>query len=394
MTIVQIGCNEGKDEVSILIKYNYHNLNRCILIDGNLEALKRCVDNYSNIDINNKLEFYHYVISNNKKQEKTIFYIPSPANIKSDSEASSTSFEHIKKMGLENFIETEAPNKEINQLFDDLNLQKIDHLFIDVEGQDCSLIRAINFNKTEIQSIFFEGCHADGLNLKGEQFKETIKYLIENDYLIHDLTTNDIYCYKNTTVDRYNQVEGYFHQEELYNLLDVHLPFNKESCILEVGHWLGRSTIYLSHLLAISKKKTKIFSVDDYHHYNDQNLISAEKNLNLLYNKTIQQKCYENLISSRVIDNVTLIKCNIEEFFLHSPVRFFDAIIINAPKNYLTSFKLLELAYIHLKSEGIMLFSCFNNQKDIDRERAFKDFVNLYPISYKRYTSGFFFKRQ
>ena len=47
----------------------------------------------------------------------------------------------------------------VNQLFDKHQMKKIDYLFIDSEGLDEVIIKSIDFDKYEIDQIYFEGLH-------------------------------------------------------------------------------------------------------------------------------------------------------------------------------------------------------------------------------------------
>ena len=87
-------------------------------------------------------------------------------------EVSSVNKEHIlkhviynNKLTEEGIVELSVPALTINNLFEKHNLYHIDFLHIDAEGIDDQIIMSIDFEKYNIEKIYFEHQHIDVDNI-------------------------------------------------------------------------------------------------------------------------------------------------------------------------------------------------------------------------------------
>jgi len=153
MKILQIGCNNGDDEIFNIIKNNI--VDFALLVDANpfvLDLAKERYKNYNNV----KIECH---LITNEETEKT-FYIPHFEGHRY-SQHSSVSKELIVKHGhkLEEMREFSMKTTTIENLFKNNNLTSIDYLYIDCEGEDYNIINSINFDIVDIKKLTFEHDH-------------------------------------------------------------------------------------------------------------------------------------------------------------------------------------------------------------------------------------------
>ena len=84
--------------------------------------------------------------------------------------------------------------------FDDLiNLYKIDSidkLQIDVEGSEYEILKSINFDRIQINSILFETKHFDGTFKEAEKLKEIKSKLIKNNYNLKQIDLENMLAEK------------------------------------------------------------------------------------------------------------------------------------------------------------------------------------------------------
>ncbi len=84
--------------------------------------------------------------------------------------------------------------------FDDLiqkySIKSIDKLQIDVEGAEYKIMNSINFQKIEINKIFFESKHFDGTFVEGKKLQEIEEKLKSNGYKIQKIDKENILASK------------------------------------------------------------------------------------------------------------------------------------------------------------------------------------------------------
>jgi FkbM family methyltransferase len=160
MKIVQIGCNNGDDEIYKII--NSQHVDFALLVDANpfvIEELAKVrYKSFSNV----KIECH--LISNDETEK--YFYIPHFDGHKY-SQHSSTSIDHIIKHGhkLEESRSFFMKSISIQKLFESHQLNVIDYLYIDCEGEDFNIINSLDFKKFNIKKITFEHDHIPNKNV-------------------------------------------------------------------------------------------------------------------------------------------------------------------------------------------------------------------------------------
>ncbi len=168
MNVVQIGTCKANDDLPDYVKSNP--VTKVILVEPMVVHHE---------DIRREYAGTPYIIENcaivvNDLKEMSFFYHNHDGP---KFEVASVSREHILKHGYsndENLVELSVPCMRINDLFQKHNLKKIDYLFIDSEGLDEVLIKDIDFEKYEIDQIYFEALHID--------VNSTIDYLANKGY--------------------------------------------------------------------------------------------------------------------------------------------------------------------------------------------------------------------
>lgn len=183
MKIVQIGCNNGDDEIFNLI--SQHQIDFALLIDANpfvLELTKERYKNYKNV----KIECH--LISD--KEIEATFYIPHFEGHKF-SQHSSLFKEHIVKHGhkLEEMREFLMKSTTIQNLLKNNNMMDIDYLYIDCEGEDFNIVNSIDFNTFNIKKLTFEHDHIPS---KEKNYPFILNKLNEFGYVIENVNLGNI----------------------------------------------------------------------------------------------------------------------------------------------------------------------------------------------------------
>lgn len=169
MNLIQIGTNNANDDFFSIVKsIGKEKIKNLILVEPISylnETIKNC---YYGFDY--KIE--NVVITDDEKKHKETFFISSRYHW-----LSSISKKHIEKhVGETTLQQEEIECLTLNNLFERYNLKEIDILFVDSEGFDDKLIMSIDFNKFDINKIYYEDVHIDNENLK--------KFLINKGYQI------------------------------------------------------------------------------------------------------------------------------------------------------------------------------------------------------------------
>jgi len=167
ITIVQIGANRGYDDVSEICKIILPN--KIILVEPfeeHNDSLRECYKEISSCFIENK------AITDNIEQETaTLHYHIQDAQGRDKFELASLNKSHFIKIREsyyteEGMRERVVPALTINQLFEKHNLTNIAVLFVDTEGFDDKIIKSINFEKYNIDIIYYENLHIDVHSLR------------------------------------------------------------------------------------------------------------------------------------------------------------------------------------------------------------------------------------
>jgi FkbM family methyltransferase len=184
MKIIQIGANNGKDNVFNFINENKDSLELAILIEPIPFIINELTFQYK--DINNITIENIAITDDENLKNMTLYYLGN-----SNYEVSSFSKNHViahKPPGSLYPLESlEVSCLTINELMSKYNLDSIDYLFIDTEGLDVYIIANIDFTKYKIKNIIFEAVHTDGAFNKGENFNKIYNYLTQLGYNLSNI---------------------------------------------------------------------------------------------------------------------------------------------------------------------------------------------------------------
>ena len=163
---IQIGAGVGdldertnfQDGFTYFVKKNVQNQNDKILVVEanplNLDKLKVCWEDYSNIKI------FNIAIVNDdfNKDHIKLFYTDDD---KPAYQVTSIHKDHVKKhYPKSKILETKVSSKKINDFLNqETGFEKIKYLAIDAEGIDFELLMDLNFKKFDIENISFEYIH-------------------------------------------------------------------------------------------------------------------------------------------------------------------------------------------------------------------------------------------
>lgn len=177
LNIVQIGSHKGYDDLSEIVKkYRCEEIDNLILVEPHNQyniSLQKCYYGY-----NPKIE--NIVISLDENQDKINFYYTS------ETEVSSINPSHLIKHAQYNYSVREFPSLTINKLFEKYNISVVDILFIDAEGIDDKIIKDINFERYQVQEIYYENLHINSSIVSS--FLKEKGYSIQNNILFNGWT--------------------------------------------------------------------------------------------------------------------------------------------------------------------------------------------------------------
>lgn len=171
MKIIQIGTNQGSDDLTQIIKnYKPDDIELMVFVEPQIfcnSSIERCYQEYNFIIEN-------IVITDEPNKNYLDFYTSHPYH-----RISSLSEEHIKK---HTNVQTEIkkiqiPCLRINELLKKYKIKNLDILFIDAEGWDSKIVKDIDFDTFTINEIYYE--HMHGENPKLFQFLEQKGYTVE-----------------------------------------------------------------------------------------------------------------------------------------------------------------------------------------------------------------------
>jgi FkbM family methyltransferase len=184
MIVVQIGANRGNDDFTEIIKNKY--IEKLILVeplDIHNEKLNECYKHITNKHIEN------IIITDDENINKSKIYFHKLDGIEygNNFELASLNKQHslnIRSHYNENdLIEKELKSLTLNKLFEKYDLFKIDLLFIDTEGYDEKILKSIDFNRFDIEEIYYENLHCDINSLR--TFLEKKNYKVTPHVLLY-----------------------------------------------------------------------------------------------------------------------------------------------------------------------------------------------------------------
>jgi len=170
MTIVQIGCNNGKDHVLDFCLKNRESIEEIHLIEPNPEAIEDCKQTYSDFQ---QAKFHNLAIVTNNLESISL-YVPQG---KSCNGHASTFSNHLTAHGHQDFRTINASATSLAKFFDSNKITKCDRLYIDAEGLDCDIILGLDVQKYKVGRIEFEILHTDGVFTKGQKHSSCVERL-------------------------------------------------------------------------------------------------------------------------------------------------------------------------------------------------------------------------
>ena len=177
MNLVQIGVNIANDDFSNIVKnINKSDINNLILV----EPLEECNENIKNCYTNYDY-FLENIVINGDENKKTETFLVSQANWLST----------LREGHIERYHDNETPQQRtvpamtLNELFKKYDLKNIDILFIDTEGWDDVLIKSINYDMFNVNTIYYEDLHINNESL--------IEFLTQKNYDVRKADFSDGY---------------------------------------------------------------------------------------------------------------------------------------------------------------------------------------------------------
>ena len=202
--LIVIGAHFGvwlKDEIN---KYIGQNILLVEPVPDNYSRLKEDFKNIENLFFCNKAVF-----SSNKKSK---FYFVKGSSITKlgkhwASGIGSFNKHHILDHRTKRFKVEEDDIEEIDiefitfdKLVENFSIKSIDKLQIDVEGAEYEILKSINYNKININSIQFETKHFDGTFKEGEKLEEIKKKLVSEGYKLHKIDIENTLATKDLSI--------------------------------------------------------------------------------------------------------------------------------------------------------------------------------------------------
>jgi FkbM family methyltransferase len=170
MTIVQIGCNDGKDHVLDFCLKNRDSIEEIHLIEPNPEAIEDCKQTYSDFK---QAKFHNLAIVTNNLDSISL-YVPQG---KSWNGHASTFANHLTAHGHADFKTINVLATSLAEFFDSNKITKCDRLYIDAEGLDSNILLGLDIQKYRIARIEFEVLHTDGVNTKAQKHSSCVEGL-------------------------------------------------------------------------------------------------------------------------------------------------------------------------------------------------------------------------
>lgn len=187
MNIIQIGASPslingqyiGEDDMAKMVKkIEPSEIDNLILVEPQKYFNPFISDIYKKYDFTLENVVIHY----DSNIEMVPFYLCSKHKY-----ISSLNEKHINKHRQQVSEVVDIKCLTLNQLFEKYNMVNVDVLFIDAEGIDDKIIYSINFDKYNINKLYYENLHVD--NTKLRDFLENKGYKITEKTLYKGQTT-------------------------------------------------------------------------------------------------------------------------------------------------------------------------------------------------------------
>lgn len=154
MYVLQIGSNVANDDTFRFISARKGELCYGLIIDASPACVLRAKEAY--LSVTDKLEFLQTAVSD--RNEPTVEFFFSHET----QESASISSEHHQFHSGGKSQSMIVPNKHINDVLRSFKGPQIDRLYIDVEGVDCDILLAIDWEIIPIKYIQYETFCCDG----------------------------------------------------------------------------------------------------------------------------------------------------------------------------------------------------------------------------------------
>ena len=162
MKILQIGTGSANDDLSDIIKDQQPEI--LILVEPlkvHNTSIRECYKHVKNKHLLNLAISTRDLAFTTEDGEKVIFY-----HHLDDGplfEVAGTSKEHIIKHGLDpdRIVQSNVKSIRINQLLEKYQLNMLDILYIDAEGNDDDIIKDLDLDKYLVKNIYFENLHLE-----------------------------------------------------------------------------------------------------------------------------------------------------------------------------------------------------------------------------------------
>lgn len=161
-TIVQFGTNNGDDHVSCFCNKNKNDISKIVLVEPFAYLNESITNSYKGLS--DFVDIHNIVILPNYETQTLMYY--NDLNLR----VSSVYENHVSKHkrtfnnnGLKdhNIKHVYKNSINVNLFFETNKLFLIDFLFIDIEGLDLEIIKAIDYDRFDIKHIIFEVNHID-----------------------------------------------------------------------------------------------------------------------------------------------------------------------------------------------------------------------------------------
>ena len=177
MTIVQIGCHNGKDHVNEFVLENKERIDWVYLIDANEDNRSSVVENYAGIP----KTFLNYALIDSEGITTRLFL---PANGTCTDHASLLK-DHLHNHDHKELKEVIVPAININELLELFHDNPIDRLYIDIEGMDVPVMLSLDLSRWKIPYIRFEVLHAGGSHVRdSDDLQRLLERLDDHGYCI------------------------------------------------------------------------------------------------------------------------------------------------------------------------------------------------------------------
>jgi len=175
LNIIQIGCDDCKDEVFDFIKNNDEKIGTFVVIDASQEAITIAKEKYS--FLGNKIKAVNVAVGTTNGIAE--FFLPVG---ELHSAHASLSKAHVENHEHPQTYSVFVPCLTINDLLTSINLDVIDYFFIDCEGYDVDILLQADLPKFNIKRIKYEFYHSDGTYTTGAKNNLLMKKLNELNY--------------------------------------------------------------------------------------------------------------------------------------------------------------------------------------------------------------------